>query len=80
MITVRLLAVLRELAGIDTLHLDLTTPTTVQTVQEGAIAQYPALAPWVPHLRYAVNGQWADLADGVQPGDEVALLPPVSGG
>ena len=80
MITVRLLAILRELAGTDALALDLATPTTVQTVQERAIARYPALAPWVPHLRYAVNGEWADLTDSVRSGDEVALLPPVSGG
>ncbi|MGQ9866940.1 MAG: MoaD/ThiS family protein [Pseudanabaenaceae cyanobacterium] len=80
MITVRLLAILRELAGTDTLTLEIPMPATVQTVQAEAIARYPTLAPWVPHLRYAINGQWAEPMAAVQPGDEVALLPPVSGG
>ncbi|MFQ3679447.1 MAG: MoaD/ThiS family protein [Pseudanabaenaceae cyanobacterium] len=80
MITVRLLAVLREIAGTDTLSLEIESPTTVQAVQAQAIAQYPGLIPWVPHLRYAVNGQWAEPGDTVPPNAEVALLPPVSGG
>ncbi|NJK59555.1 MAG: MoaD/ThiS family protein [Oscillatoriales cyanobacterium SM2_1_8] len=75
-VTLRLFAVLRELAGTDTLTVEVATPATVAAVQAVAIARYPALAPWVPHLRHAVNGAWADLADPVQAGDEIALLPP----
>ncbi len=41
--------------------------------------KYPALAN-LRSLAVAVNGQYADAATSIQPGDEVALIPPVSGG
>jgi molybdopterin converting factor small subunit len=31
-------------------------------------------------LAFAVNGEYARMEDTVSPGDEVAVLPPVSGG
>jgi molybdopterin converting factor small subunit len=31
-------------------------------------------------LAFAVNGEYARMDAGVSPGDEVAVLPPVSGG
>ncbi len=44
-----------------------------------AEAPAPVQALW-PTLAVAVNRQYARLDDTVQPGDEIALLPPVSGG
>jgi molybdopterin synthase sulfur carrier subunit len=41
--------------------------------------RFPALAA-LRSLAVAVNGQYADAATSIQPGDEVALIPPVSGG
>jgi molybdopterin synthase catalytic subunit len=58
-------------------------------VQEGATAddvwhllarQYPALAPYRPFLRCAVNQTFCDLSRPLQAGDEIAYIPPVSGG
>jgi len=31
-------------------------------------------------LAFAVNGEYAKMAESVGPGDEIAVLPPVSGG
>jgi molybdopterin converting factor small subunit len=31
-------------------------------------------------LAFAVNGEYARMEDAISPGDEVAVLPPVSGG
>jgi diacylglycerol kinase (ATP) len=41
---------------------------------------HPGLAPLRDTLAFAVNGEYARMEDAVSPGDEVAVLPPVSGG
>lgn len=42
--------------------------------------QHPGLAPMRETLAFAVNGEYARMDDVVSSGDEVAVLPPVSGG
>lgn len=42
--------------------------------------KYPALAPMRGTLAFAINDEYATIEDTVSAGDEVAVLPPVSGG
>ena len=42
--------------------------------------RYPGLTPMRESLAFAVNGEYARAEAKVSPGDEVAVLPPVSGG
>jgi molybdopterin converting factor small subunit len=42
--------------------------------------RFPALGGLNGSLRYAVNGIYADASHPVRQGDELALIPPVSGG
>ena len=42
--------------------------------------RHPDLAPLRDTLAFAVNGEYAREDAGISPGDEVAVLPPVSGG
>jgi sulfur-carrier protein len=42
--------------------------------------RHPELVPMRDTLAFAVNGEYARMDAGVSPGDEVAVLPPVSGG
>ena len=42
--------------------------------------QHPGLAPMRETLAFAVNSEYARMEDTVSTGDEVAVLPPVSGG
>jgi len=42
--------------------------------------RHPGLVPMGDTLAFAVNGEYARMEDLVTPGDEVAVLPPVSGG
>lgn len=42
--------------------------------------RHPGLSPMRDTLAFAVNGEYARMGDPVSPGDEVAVLPPVSGG
>lgn len=78
MATVRLFAGLREVAGTSRLDLD---GDTVGEVVDAAIARFgPDFAALVPTARVWRNGEEAEASDPVASEDEVALLPPVSGG
>jgi molybdopterin converting factor subunit 1 len=44
------------------------------------IEEHPGLSPMRDTLAFAVNGEYARGDTRVSPGDEVAILPPVSGG
>lgn len=80
-IHLRLFAVCRERAGSDHLDLHFEGETVnVQTLKEVVAAQVPVLAPILPSVRVAVNQRFAEPDDVVGPEDELALIPPVSGG
>ena len=74
-VTVRLFAVLRERAGAPELTLDLPDGARVRD----ALSELAALAGDVP-LVMAVNREYAPDDRVLDPGDELALIPPVSGG
>ncbi len=78
MATLRLFAQIREAAGTGTARIE---GDTVADVIAGAQDRFgAAFAALVPTCRVWVNGEPAEAGDRVVPGDEVALLPPVSGG
>ena len=54
--------------------------TTVGGLWPLLTEQHPGLSPMQGTLAFAVNGEYARKEDPVSPGDEVAVLPPVSGG
>jgi molybdopterin converting factor subunit 1 len=79
-IRVRLFAIQRELAGTREVGLDLADGATVADAWDALVAQHPALAPGRDFVRFARNGAYADVSTTVEDGDEVAMIPPVSGG
>jgi molybdopterin synthase catalytic subunit len=79
-IRIRLFAVQRELAGTREVMLDLPDGATVMDAWDGLVSRHPALAPGRDSVRYARNGQYADAGTALTDGDEVAMIPPVSGG
>jgi molybdopterin converting factor subunit 1 len=79
-ITVRLFARLRDLAGTRELMRDVPAGATVETVWQVLASEWPALAPHRPSVSAAVNAEYARFATPIADGDEVAFLPPVSGG
>ena len=79
-VTVRLFARLRDLAGSGELVRDVEAPATVQTVWRSLTAEMPALVKFEATMSVAVNAEYARMAAAVHDGDEVAFLPPVSGG
>ena len=74
-VTVRLFAILRERAGAAEVVLDLPDGARVAD----ALAKLHELAEGLP-LVMAVNREYADAQRTLGPGDELALIPPVSGG
>lgn len=79
-VTVRLFARLRDLAGTGELTRDVPAPATVQTVWNTLVAEMPSLLEYERTMSVAVNAEYARMAASVNDGDEVAFLPPVSGG
>ena len=53
---------------------------TVQDVVDALVALYPALEPQLPTVAFAIGAALVGRDAAVQDGDEVGLLPPVSGG
>ncbi len=79
-VTVRLFARLRDLAGAGELIRDVPAPATIHTVWQSLTAEMPSLAEYESTMSVAVNAEYARMAAAVHDGDEVAFLPPVSGG
>lgn len=79
-VRVRLFAMQREAAGTRELLLELPRGATVDDAWNAAVAAVPALAPGRSSLRFALNGEYADAGTPLADGDELACIPPVSGG
>ena len=79
-VTVQLFARLRELAGRASWTCDLAPGATVADVWRALAAAYPAVQPLERSVSAAVNADFAPMTRPVQDGDDVAFLPPVSGG
>lgn len=79
-IRVRLFAVQREIAGTRQVELDLADGATVGDAWDALVAIHPRLAPGRASVRFARNGAYAEPPTALQDGDEVAMIPPVSGG
>ncbi len=78
-VSVRCFAVLRELA-LDRTELTLPAGASIADAWSLLAASYPALTPHRPYVRPARNGAYAAWETSIADGDEVAFLPPVSGG
>jgi molybdopterin synthase catalytic subunit len=79
-VSVRLFASYREAAGRGTLNLEVPEGATLGAVAEALAGAYPALREPLGRAVIAVNQDVAPLDTPVRDGDEVAFLPPMSGG
>jgi molybdopterin converting factor subunit 1 len=67
-------------AGTRQTELPVDNGATLGDLWSALADQHPDLTPMRDILAFAVNGEYARAEDKVSPGDEVAVLPPVSGG
>jgi len=79
-VRVRLFARQREIAGAREVSLELAAGATIEDAWAALAALHPALADGRPYVRFARNGEYTTAATGLDDGDEVACIPPVSGG
>lgn len=79
-VRVRFFAGHRDIVGRSEQELTLEAGASVGAVWEGLVAAYPRLAGYTGRLLYAVNQEFAQPATVLADGDEVAFIPPVSGG
>ncbi len=79
-VTIRLFARLRDIAGAPELQREIAPPATIGTIWRRLVAEYPAMAAYESSISAAVNAEYARMSASVADGDEVAFLPPVSGG
>jgi molybdopterin synthase catalytic subunit len=79
-VRVRLFAMQRELAGSREVALELPAGADIEAAWAALVALHPALAPGRRAMRFARNGDYTDPTEALADGDELACIPPVSGG
>jgi molybdopterin converting factor subunit 1 len=77
--TVRLFARFRDLLDRESIDVALTRGTVAE-LRRTLGESYPVLRDLLTRSRIAVNGEFVDEANSVTDRDEIALIPPVSGG
>jgi sulfur-carrier protein len=79
-VTVKLFAAYQEAYGVTELALELPLGTTVRGVCDRLLTEHPELEVWRNLTRFGVNLQFVEPDTVLESGDEVVLIPPVSGG
>lgn len=79
-VTVLLFAAAREQAGTESVAVKLSQGATVGELRTELVRQLPTLAGLLARSALALNQDFADRDQVVRAGDEVAIIPPVSGG
>ncbi len=79
-VKVLLFATLREAVGVSQSALEVEPGARVGDVWAGMADLYPGLLPHTGTAAFAINGTYAKPNEQVSEGDEIAFLPPVSGG
>lgn len=79
-VRVRLFAMQREQAGTRSLDLELPAGATVEDAWAALVQRHPVLAPGREAVRFARNAEYASPDEPLADGDELACIPPVSGG
>ncbi|MCY7351255.1 MAG: molybdopterin converting factor subunit 1 [Cytophagaceae bacterium] len=78
-LTIALFGITRDIVGASSLTLSIEKSTDVDSLLDQLRAQYPRLTE-LNSLLVAVNSEYAEGNQLLKKGDEIALIPPVSGG
>ncbi len=76
----RLFAGLKELAGKSEIVVGLEDGATIRDLEKRLARESPRLGLLLPSLAYAVDEEYCTRDRVLHDGDEVAVIPPISGG
>ena len=79
-IRVRLFASVKDIVGRREVELDLPEGTTASELLHRFAVDHPRLQALLPSLLLAINREYVEATRVLRDGDEVAFIPPVSGG
>lgn len=79
-VNVRLFARYREAVGRDRVAVEVPDGATVEAAWEAVARRFPALSPYRPFTLFALGESYVQPERGLEPGEELCLFPPVSGG
>lgn len=79
-VNIRLFAIVKERAGAGELSLELPEGATVAAAGRAIVERFPMLTDFEPRVAYAVNREYVPRETVLHDGDELAMIPPVSGG
>ena len=79
-VTVKLFAAYQEAYGVEEIQQQIPPQTPVKAVLDQIISEHPQLEQWREITRFGVNLSFVPPETTLKDGDEVVLIPPVSGG
>ena len=79
-VTVRVFARLRDITGAAELARELAPGATIGDLWRQLAGEFPELAVYERSISSAINDDYARMDQVIGEGDEIAFLPPVSGG
>lgn len=79
-IRVKFFATTRDAVGKDEMMLSMQEGTTVGALLDVLTQKHPRLEGWKKYIRLAVNWEYIEHDQVLHDNDEVAVIPPVSGG
>ncbi len=79
-VDIRLFATMKDKVGQPRIQVEVAEPATVKELLEAISQQFPSLDSSIETVLVSVNKAFAGEDTAVNPGDEVAMFPPVSGG
>ncbi|CAN5479625.1 MoaD/ThiS family protein [soil metagenome] len=71
---------LKKIAGCGAEEIEVGNGAKVSDAIEAVYTHHPAMRPQDASLLIARNQQWCDRGEALADGDEIAMMPPVSGG
>lgn len=79
-ITVRLFAVARDLAGSQSVEIEVDENATISDLRVALLSAFPALSPIADHMLFSVNSEYASDRTTIAADADIGCIPPVSGG
>ena len=77
---VKLFAVAKQIVDSDTFEIASDEPIAIGEIRNRLLATHPKFSEVLPSCRFAVNAAYVNDDTVVSASDEIAIIPPVSGG